>query len=226
VLRDAVSVSKRPAFWVVGQAGDKVKIALADANKVSLEQLKNMQLSKVVLASAQKTSDFEKIDLGSITIDDGYKGVLVPDFDLPDGKYYIIAKGQKGIGQLSTIKIDSTQVMQEPYVKAFNQGKRTDCNTEITFDWSSFAPKANVNCSFVEEEEAATLTLQTPPGIVNMTWHSLILNSVIISDKSQEIAIKVPKNLPEGDHEVIGFVEDPLTGLRSEIFRYIFSITR
>lgn len=219
------TTSNSPSLWLAGQPGDLVEVIAVNADTVSLEELKTLTLSKVTLASNSSQETSGKINLGKVTIDDKYKGVLIPEY-LPEGRWYIVIKGDQGIGEVSEITVDKNSgEIRDPKITGYKKGSRTDCELKAIFNWLKLTPEVDLDCVFVEDEEPGIISAAVEPGtIVQVTWHSVILNSVVIADASQgEVEIEVPADLPEGEHEVVVYSYDPVSEVMSGISRYLFT---
>ena len=60
--------------------------------------------------------------------------------------------------------------------------------------------------------------------LVYVTWKSLIVSSVVISDASQgDFELKVPRELADGRHEVIVYTLDKRNSVMSSIYKGIIN---
>ncbi len=206
--------SNNPILWFSGLPGDTVNVMLVDVDGVTTEELKTMRLSKLM----ENDDRIKKIDLGNITISENNKALLASN--IPDGNYYVIAKGSEGIGDVKKLVVNGDEDLKDPEVRSYIPGVRTDCR--FSLKWVDFLPQVEMNCSFVEEKPGLVIVENAAPGtLIQATWQSVILNSVVLSDASQ-VEIEVPDDLPEGDHEVIVYAYDPVMNVMSGISRLLF----
>ncbi|MBD3360896.1 hypothetical protein GF366_03790 [Candidatus Peregrinibacteria bacterium] len=192
---DRLTTGGRPSFRISGEAGatcDLILISENGQNSIS-EMKEKMYFASVLLA--QNTQE-EKAG-------ESLKQIPAASFTIGDDNK-------------AEVNLDKP-LADDLYYALVNCGGET--GEAVKFEVNK---KKSISTPKVEIEENIVRGSADPGMTVFVTWKSVILSSVVLSDASQgEFEIDVPE-LPEGDHEVVVYALDEDNSLVSNVSTLLF----
>ncbi|MFA6917371.1 MAG: hypothetical protein WC285_00845, partial [Candidatus Gracilibacteria bacterium] len=200
---NGMTVGGTPSFRLSGTPGDEVQLFLIGTNDPN-------RIRK---------------DIGRIIIDENKKGEIMSTERLEDGEYYAMVEGAEGIGEVITFTVDNSIDLAIPAIGGLEISSLVNRTLALM---NKIFPDVNIEkliAGFEERQEVRKVIIgYTSPGkTVLVTWKSLILSSVVISDASQgKFEIAIPDNLPAGKHEVVTYALDEQKHIVSNGTRFSF----
>lgn len=178
---------------------------------------------------AKKDPNRSKKHIGRTLIDETRKGEITVGFDLADGEYYAVPETKDSAGEAVEFIVDSEIDLNTPKIEQKEQREIGPSVKNVIIIVSKIVPYLHLERFLIQWEEEIKERKRifigyTDPGkVVYVTWKSILLSSVVISDASQgKFEIAVPDNLSKGNHEVISYAMDEKKKIISSIYRLIF----
>jgi hypothetical protein len=207
-----------PSFRMIGlPPGGKVELFAVKKDSLTAEKVPGSVMMTNVLASI--APDSEQIKIGETIIDDKNKGEIRAETSLENGEYYLITKDQNGLGEVSSFTVDNKQAPKIESLEvvskdAIGGGIKSSLQTVSAF--FVFDHEAYINEKIeeigVDRDTVIVRGEATPGSTVLVTWKSLIISSVVVSDASQgAFELEVPKKLAAGDHDVVTYAYNEKT---------------
>ncbi|MFH1284772.1 MAG: hypothetical protein ABIH78_04275, partial [Candidatus Peregrinibacteria bacterium] len=219
---DGFVSGNKPSFRIAGNKGQVCDIVLVkgeeeektpeEAAQAAISQAKTaLSSSRNLFADIIKTLDGtiegDQVDLGTVTIGEDNKAEITPEKPLKNGIYYVLAscEGEDELGELARFEVNSKEGFSAPKIKL-----------------EGFNPDESSNTD--ETSSAGIVRGVAQPGMtVFVTWKSVILSSVVLSDASQgEFELEIPDDLPAGDHEILVYAVDERNNFISSVSTLIF----
>lgn len=172
------------------------------------------------------------------------KAAFVPEEPIPNGTYNVMTV-DRITGEIvagGQIVVDGETGSDKPFVKlpkglepvkGVESGGSFDL-VQYIYNYGNEVVNGEEN-SFVDtiyefvlgqlgyEKSVGNITGYAKPGeIMVVTWKSIILSSVVVTDAKGEFEIDVPKDLPEGQHEVLVFAYDSNDSIVSNVTSLFF----
>ncbi|MBT4917542.1 hypothetical protein HON58_03830 [Candidatus Peregrinibacteria bacterium] len=187
---DAVSYGNTPVFRLAGEPDDKVSIYVAPINDSS-----------------------SKTFLGETVIGDDGKGEILSWQGLEDGEYFIVVTDDENeeVESIDVFEVKNDSSTNIEYLKFSENDKLLVFiamlleNVELIvddFDKEEFIAIRTPGSNTIKGRAA-------PGSTVYVSFKSLVISSVVISDASQgEFNIDIPKRLAVGEHDLTAYVMD------------------
>ena len=197
----------------VGQPGDEIEVYLVD-----VEDHDN------------------RISIVNGLIDESGKAAIAVDFEeigVEEGSYYVVVDGDEGVGEVSEIRVDYGDAMDSPSIVM----SEVIAGYEVEDYLYASVLLASDNSEDIDDDgdRLKVITGYAEPGnVVFVTWKSVIVSSVVISDASQgKFELEVPDVISEGElvfgepiseeHQVLVYTYDPEGSVLSNISTLFFS---
>lgn len=219
---DGQTVGAWPSIRVSGQAGDEVEVLLIEE-----------------AAATGSAEELEYISLGSTAIDAKNKGEINLDYPLKNGTYYALPSGVAGYGEAVKFVVDDTVTLDNPRFVSIEDMTdveqamlRLGFYTEIVIDyWDENSEKFEAHSyisKLVDNVGGRAIIVRgyaEPNTVVYLTYKSVILSSVVLSDASGyfETVVYEDDLSFEEDHTVIGYAQDVETGAVSNASKSFIS---
>jgi len=145
---------------------------------------------------------------------EGYKDIYKVKTHLQDGKYYFFVNKLDKDGE----RIKGMEAM---YVVEF----------EVTSNRMLEAKPLELQESELKGEDGdkKMLTIKGKVDkagvVINVSWESVILSSVVISDANGEFEVSVPEKLAYGQHEVIAYASETQVGSMRSVFSNLVGLS-
>jgi hypothetical protein len=201
-----------PSFRMIGlPPGGKVELFAVKKESLTAEQVPGSVMMTNVLASI--APDSEQIKIGETIIDEKNKGEIKAETPLENGEYYLIPKDQNGLGEVSSFtvdnkqapKIESLEVVSKDAIGGGIKSSLQTVSVFFAFDYEAYINE-KIEETGVDRDTVIVRGEATPGSTVFVTWKSLIISSVVVSDASQgAFELEVPKRLAAGEHDVVTY---------------------
>lgn len=211
-IPDGVTMGSNSGFIICSDTPGKFEIAL-----MSLELYEEMKESEEEI---ELEENWIPLGVGEII---GQTAVFTPreDVEIPEDEYYLLIIAEELISEVMTVTIADSLVPDAISLELSEE----EVGQTLGFIRGFLGSEAHIDQW--KDMIGATLTIGTDsPGIVYLTYNSLVVHSTVISDASEplKINVNIPKILAYNeDHKLTAYIYNPelktISNISSLIFR-------